>query len=309
MKVGLTIAAGDLAPRRARAFAEMVEEAVEAERLGYDSVWVMDHILIERDGSRSPAGPEPMTLLAYIAARTERIQLGTLVLCAAFRPPAQVAREAKALQEASGGRLLLGVGSGWHQPEFDAFGFPFDHRVGRFEEYLEVLTRLLGDGAGDFEGGYHRLLGGQVFGPPVPAPWVAAFGPRMLSIAGRLAGGWNTAWHGPDTTTFAAGLARVEAALAAAGRARSELVASAGVFAVPLEGAELAEAERRLLAAGQPGLAGRVVSGRPEAVVEELLGYARAGCEHLVLNFSPSPFRSLEPGLAARLAPLLDRLR
>src|SRR5579859_6416920 len=294
MKVGLTIAAGDLAPRRARRFEEMVADAVEAERLGYDSVWVMDHILVERDGRRTPAGPEPMALLAYIAARTERIQLGTLVLCAAFRPPAQLAREAKALQEASGGRLVLGVGSGWHQPEFDAFGFPFDHRVGRFEEYLEVLTRLLGDGASDFEGRYQRLERGEVFGPSVAPPWVAAFGPRMLSITGRLAGGWNTAWHGADATVFATGLAEVESALAAAGRGRSELVASAGVFAVPMEGEALAAAERRLAEAGQPGL-GAVVSGSAEAVVETLRSYGRAGCEHLVLNLSPSPFRSLAP--------------
>jgi len=309
MRVGVTIAAGDLAPRRPRSFGEMVEDAVEAERLGYDSVWVMDHFLVERDGSRSPAGPDPMTLLAYIAARTERIQLGTLVACAAFRPPAQLAREAKALQEASGGRLLLGVGAGWHQPEFDAFGFPFDHLVGRFEEYLEVLCGLLGEGPRDFEGRYQRLRQGQVFGPPVPPPWVAAFGPRMLALTGRLAGGWNSAWHGAGTQTFATGLAAVEAALAAAGRSRSELVASAGVFAVPLEGAELAEAELKLAQAGQPGLGERAVSGSAVAVAEALRGYARAGCEHLVLNFSPSPFRSLTPGLAARLAPLLDRLR
>src|SRR5438067_5669308 len=177
MKIGITIAAADLAPRRARTFHEMVDDAVEAERLGYDSVWVMDHVLVERDGSRSPAGPDPMTLLSYIAARTERVELGTLVLCAAFRPPAQLAREAKALQEASGGRLLLGVGAGWHQPAFDAFGFPFDHLVGRFEEYLEVLTRLLGDGPSDFKGRYQRLDRGQVFGLSLPPPWVAAFGP------------------------------------------------------------------------------------------------------------------------------------
>jgi alkanesulfonate monooxygenase SsuD/methylene tetrahydromethanopterin reductase-like flavin-dependent oxidoreductase (luciferase family) len=310
MKVGVTIPASDLSPRRQRSFQEMVADAVEAERLGYDSVWVMDHVFVERDGAVSPAGPDPMALLAYIAARTERVQLGTLVLCAAFRPPAQLAREAKAIEEASGGRLLLGVGSGWHQPEFDAFGLPFDHLVGRFEEYLEALTQLLGDGPSDFAGRYQRLERGQVFGPPLPPPWVAASGPRMLSITGRLAGGWNSAWHGAGTDAFTAGLAAVEAAMTAAGRARSELVASAGVFVVPLEAGDLAEAEGRLAGAGHPGLLGeRVVSGPPEAVAEALRGYARAGCQHLVLNFSPSPFRSLAPGLPARLAPLLDHLR
>src|SRR5438067_2413630 len=108
----------------------------------------------------------------------------------------------------------------------------------------------------------------------------------MLAITGRLAGGWNTAWHGARTDAFSAGL-----------------VASAGVFAVPMEGDELAGAERRLAEAGQPALGERVVSGSPEAVVEALRGYALAGCEHLVLNFVPAPFRSLAAGLPARLAP------
>jgi len=295
MKVGVTIPASDLSPRRQRSFQEMVADAVEAERLGYDSVWVMDHVFVERDGAVSPAGPDPMALLAYIAARTERVQLGTLVLCAAFRPPAQLAREAKALEEASGGRLLLGVGSGWHQPEFDAFGFPFDHLVGRFEEYLEVLARLLDDGPSDFEGRYQTLRQGRVFGPRLRSgPWVAAFQPRMLALAGRLAGGWNSAWHGADAGLFRSRLDAVEAALEAAGRARSGLVASAGVFVAP--------------GPGGPGLEG-CVTGEPEAVAETLSAYARAGCDHLVVNFAPAPFRALEPGLAGRLAPHLDRLR
>jgi alkanesulfonate monooxygenase SsuD/methylene tetrahydromethanopterin reductase-like flavin-dependent oxidoreductase (luciferase family) len=309
VRIGVTIPAIDLAPRRARSFREMVDDAVTAERLGYDSVWVMDHVFIEQGGIRSPSGPDPLTLLAYIAARTERIQLGTLVLCAAFRPPAQLARQAKALAEASGGRLLLGIGSGWHQPEFDAFGFPFDHRVGRFEEYLEALTRLLGEEPSDFDGKYQVLRKGQVFGPSQGPPWVAAFGPRMLALTGRLAGGWNSAWHGADTGPFRAGLDGVEAALAAAGRRRSELVASAGVFVVPLEGEELVSAGKRLEAAGQAGLGERVISGSPERVVEPLAAYAAAGCDHLVLNFSAAPFRGLDSDLPARMAPLLDRLR
>jgi alkanesulfonate monooxygenase SsuD/methylene tetrahydromethanopterin reductase-like flavin-dependent oxidoreductase (luciferase family) len=309
VKIGVTIPAIELAPRRVRSFAEMVADAVAAERLGYDSVWVMDHVFIEQGGTRFAAGPEPLALLSFIAARTERIQLGTLVLCAGFRPPAQLAREAKALAEASGGRLLLGVGSGWHQPEFDAFGFPFDHLVGRFEEYLEVLTRLLREGPSDFEGSYQRLTSGQVFGPPLGPPWVAATGPRMLGLTGRLAGGWNGAWHGADTGRFRAGLDAVEAALATAGRQRSELVASAGVFAVPLEGAELSALERRLQEAALPGLGERVISGSPQRVAEALAAYGAAGCDHLVLNFSASPFRGLDADLPARMAPLLDRLR
>jgi alkanesulfonate monooxygenase SsuD/methylene tetrahydromethanopterin reductase-like flavin-dependent oxidoreductase (luciferase family) len=293
VKVGVTIPAYELATGRARSFGEMLEDAVGAEKLGYDSVWVMDHILIERGGSRRFAGPEPLTFLSHVAARTERVELGTLVLCAPFRPPAQLAREAKTLQMASAGRFLLGVGAGWHQPEFDAFDFPFDHLVSRFEEYIEVLNRLLGSGPADFEGRYQVLRKGEVFGEPAPLPWIAAAGPRMRRLAGRLAGGWNGAWYGADTSTFRDGLAEVDAALAAAGRRRSELSASAGIFALPGT------------AEDKPG----VITGSPERVAEVVAAYREAGCDHAVLNFSPTPFSQVDPGLSALLAPLLDRLR
>ena len=294
MKVGVTIPAADLATGRPRSFQEMVADVVSAEALGYDSAWVMDHVLLERDGVRSAAGPEPLTLLGYLAGRTERIGLGTLVLCAPFRPPAQLAREAKTLQQASGGRFLLGVGAGWHQPEFDAFGFPFDHLVGRFEEYLEVLTRLLGDGPADFEGSYQVLRKGEIFGGPAPRAWVAGSGPRMLRLTGRLAGGWNSAWHGPDPALFGSRLAAVEAALTAAARQRSELEASAGLFVLPG-------------AAQDPQ--GEVIGGSPELIVNVLQDYQAAGCDHAILNFAPRPFRQVDPGFPALLAPHLDRLR
>ena len=293
MKVGVTIAAYDLATGRAHSFGEMLEEAVTAEKLGYDSVWVMDHILIERNGRRSFAGPEPLTFLSHVAARTERVELGTLVLCAPFRPAAQLAREAKTLQSASDGRFLLGIGAGWHQPEFDAFGFPFDHLVSRLEEYVEVLNRLLSSGPQDYEGHYQVLRRGEVYGDPAPLPWIAASGPRMLRLTGRLAGGWNSAWYGADTSTFRTGLAEVTAALESAGRQRSELAASAGIFVLP------GASEDR------PG----VITGSNEQVVEALAGYRDAGCDHAILNFAPAPFSQVDSGLSALLAPLLDRLR
>jgi alkanesulfonate monooxygenase SsuD/methylene tetrahydromethanopterin reductase-like flavin-dependent oxidoreductase (luciferase family) len=294
VKVGVTIPATELATGRPRSFQEMAAEAISAERLGYDSAWVMDHVFVARDGVRSSAGPEPLTLLAYLAARTERIALGTLVLCAPFRPPAQLAREAKTLQQASGGRFLLGVGSGWYQPEFDAFGFPFDHLVGRFEEYLEVLTRLLGEGPASFEGSYQVLREGEVIGGAAPRPWVAGSGPRMLRLTGRLAGGWNSAWHGADPSLFSRRLAEVEAALAAAGRQRSELEASAGLLVLP---------------GAAEDSAGEVIGGTPETIVKALERYRAAGCDHAILNFAPKPFREVDPGFPALLAPHLDRMR
>ena len=292
MKVGITIPAYELASGRARSFGEMAEDVVAAEGLGYDSAWVMDHVFIHRDGRRILGGPEPIAFLSHVAARTERIELGTLVLCAPFRPPVQLAREARTLQAASGGRLILGIGAGWHQPEFDAFGFPFDHLVGRFEEYVEALTRLLAGGPADFEGRYQVLRKGVAFGDPAPLPWIAASGPRMLRLTGRLAGGWNGAWYGPDPAPFQECLGEVEAALRAAGRKRSELAASAGLLVLP--GGD-----------GRPS----AITGTPEAIVEAIGRYRAAGCDHAILNFSPTPFGQGDPGLPGVLAPLLGRLR
>lgn len=284
MKVGVTIPAYELSSRRPKTFAEMADDVVRAEQLGYDSAWVMDHILIERDGVRRGAGPEPMVFLSHAAARTERLQLGTLVLCAPFRPPVQLAREAKALSEGSGGRFILGLGAGWHQPEFDAFGFPFDHLVGRLEEYLEVLTRLLGEEPSDFGGRYQVLRRGQVFGPPGPEPWVAAGGPRMRKLTGRLAGGWNGAWYRLETDRFSKDRSEVEAAVIAAGRDAGSFRFSAGIFVLP----------------------GEDSSAQIEAALE---GYRVAGCDHAILNFAPNPFAEVDPGFSARVAPLLDRSR
>ena len=292
MKVGITIPAYELASGRARSFGEMAEDVVAAEGLGYDSAWVMDHVFIHRDGRRILGGPEPIAFLSHVAARTERIELGTLVLCAPFRPPVQLAREARTLQAASGGRLILGIGAGWHQPEFDAFGFPFDHLVSRFEEYVEALTRLLADGAADFEGRYQVLRKGVAFGDPAPLPWIAAAGPRMLQLTGRLAGGWNGAWYGPDPATFQERLVEVEAALQTAGRKRSELAASAGLLVLP-------GVDRHPSA----------ITGSPEEVADAIGRYRAAGCDHAILNFSPTPFGLGDAGLPGVLAPLLDRLR
>jgi alkanesulfonate monooxygenase SsuD/methylene tetrahydromethanopterin reductase-like flavin-dependent oxidoreductase (luciferase family) len=278
MKVGVTIPAYELATGRARSFEEMVADAVSAEGLGYDSVWVMDHFFIERGGRRISGGPEPLAFLNQVAARTERIELGTLVLCAPFRAAAQLAREARTLDTASGGRFILGIGAGWHQAEFDAFGFPFDHLVSHLEEYLETLVPLLEDGA--------------VFGDRAPLPWIAAGRPRMLRLTGRLAGGWNGAWYGPNPSLFGERLAAVEATLQAAGRERSELTASAGLFVLP--GAE-----------EQPS----AIAGSPERIVETIGRYREAGCDHAILNFSQSPFGQRDAGLPGVLAPFLDRLR
>ena len=131
---------------------EMLALVQRAEALGYDSVWIPDHLIIDvpRPGSRPEGAWEGWSLVAALAAATDRITIGLLVSCTAFRNPALLAKMADTVDEISGGRLILGLGAGWCESEFRAFGYPFDHRVGRFEEALTIVAGLLRNGHIDF---------------------------------------------------------------------------------------------------------------------------------------------------------------
>lgn len=223
-------------------------ERVEA--LGFDSAWVMDHPFIERPGGRL-SGHDPMVLLACAAARTRRIGLGTLVVCPAFRTTGALAREAAALADASGGRFVLGLGAGWHRPEFDAFDYPFDHLVGRFEEQATAVRDLLRGDRVSTEGRWVRLRDASVLATaPAPPIWIAARGPRMLRLTARLADGWNLAWGGLDPGWLDEPLADLRRELEAAGRDRGSFTISAGISWVPGRPAELAAGLRAYEAAG-----------------------------------------------------------
>jgi probable F420-dependent oxidoreductase len=190
----------------------MRDRALRAEEAGYDSIWVYDHLLYRPDDSNATFGIwEGWTVLSALAAVTNRVELGTLVLCNQFRNPAIVAKMAHTLDEVSGGRLILGIGAGWNQAEFDAFGIPFDNRVARLEEALQILKPLLRDGHVDFDGTYYRAHDCEIApmsprdgGPPL---MVGAFGPKTIRLAARYADMWNTAfWALPTDAAEQVGL-------------------------------------------------------------------------------------------------------
>ena len=182
------------------AYTELRELAQAAESGGIDSIWLFDHLLFRFDGESTVGIWECWTLLSALAEATNRVELGTLVLCNPFRNPALLAKMAHTLDEVSGGRVILGVGAGWHQPEFDAFGYSFERRVDRLEEALQILNPLLRGESVDFDGTYYQAsdcvikpAGPRASGVPL---LVAAFGPRMLRLVARYADQWNTAWLG-----------------------------------------------------------------------------------------------------------------
>ena len=155
-------------------WAEIAEMARRAETVGFDSFWLPDHLLFHFHQVHRQGAWDAWSLLAALAATTERMEIGPLVACTSFRNPALIAKMADTIDEISGGRFILGLGAGWHKPEYDAFGFPHDHRVSRFEEAIEIIATLLRTGHVDFAGKYYtardcelRPRGPRPFGPPI----------------------------------------------------------------------------------------------------------------------------------------------
>jgi alkanesulfonate monooxygenase SsuD/methylene tetrahydromethanopterin reductase-like flavin-dependent oxidoreductase (luciferase family) len=190
---------------------ELRDIARTAEAVGFDGLWLGDHLLYRRTDDR-PRGPwEAWTTLAGLAEATERVTLGPLVASTSFHNPAMLAKMATTVDEVSGGRLILGLGAGWNETEYRAFGFPFDQRISRFEEAFTIIRTLLREGAIDFEGRFYQardceLLprGPRLGGPPL---MVGSIGPRMLRITLPWVDSWN-AWLA-DTDNAPSGVARL----------------------------------------------------------------------------------------------------
>lgn len=270
MEIGLALGTLEAGSGRPVPLAQVAEQAAAAEGLGYSSAWVMDHLLIERDGARH-AAHDPFVTLAYLAAVTSRITLGVLVAAAPFRHPAQLAREAAAVADAAPGRFILGLGAGWHEPEFRAFDLPFERRVARLAEYLPIVKQLLAGRSLSAAGDFYRLREAAILttaaAPPV---WVAAFKPRMQHLAATFADGWNVAWLGADVSRFRE-LKSVIDEMQSRRRRERPLTISAGVQVEPA--ADLAKT---------------------------LAAYERAGAEHVILNFGAQPFLSFDAAAMKR---------
>ena len=252
--------------------------AVAAEGAGFDSVWVFDHLLFRGDGETAGIH-ECWTILAAIAEATSRVELGTLVMCTSFRNPALLAKMAATLDHVSGGRLILGVGAGWHDPEYEAFGYPTDHKVGRFEESLAIITSLIREGRADLEGRYVTARDAVLIPPGRPdlPILIAAKGPRMLELTARHADAWNLAWFGlPDER-----LARVRGELAAACArvGRAGLTDTVGVTVrYPVADAR-PDATR-----DEPSPA---LSGTADEIAAGLRAHAELGADHLIASLDP----------------------
>jgi probable F420-dependent oxidoreductase len=257
---------------------EYVAMARAAEGEGFDSIWVGDHYLYRDDG-RSERGPwEAWTLLAGLAAVTERVRLGPLVACLNFHPPAVLAKTAATVDELSGGRLVFGAGAGWNRAEFDAFGLPYDHRVSRFEEAFEMIRRLLDGERVTFEGRWHRVRDAVLLPRPERRPtlMVGSTGERVLAATLPHVDAWNTwyDWYGNTPDGFAAKVRAIDEACERVGREPSTLARSACVLVRLGDDGERREEEG-------------VTPLTRERVGDGLRAIAEAGADELILVLDP----------------------
>lgn len=236
MRIGYVLPMGeDTRPGAPASTAEIVSLARDIEAAGFDSVWTYDHLLVQEDEGAERLGTwEAWTLLAAIAAVTERVTLGVLVTGTGFREPGLLAKMAHTVADISAGRLVLGVGAGWHEPEYRAFGYPFDHKVDRFAEAIQIIEDMVRKGRSTFSGAYYRTEDAPMLPPtperdPVPI-LIGGRGPRMLGLIAEHADIWNTAWFGMPGPSFSAQQEQMLAACAARNRDPQSLEVSVGLY-------------------------------------------------------------------------------
>lgn len=274
-------------------WADILAMATTAEAIGFEAVWVSDHLGFgDPDGAWSGAW-ESWTVLAALGASTRRVRLGTYVTAAPLRNPGLLAKMAETLDEISGGRVILGLGAGWNEPEFRAFGLPFERRFDRFEDALRIIVALFRDGRADHQGVLEQARGARIdprgprpAGPPV---MVGAAGSRMLRLTAELADEWNAGMRTPEELVPL--LAALDGACAAVGREPAALVRSA-------------EALVRTIAAPETvGPEDRELRGSPEVLAAALRRYAELGIDHVQVQLRPNTLEAV-----AAFAPVIEAL-
>jgi probable F420-dependent oxidoreductase len=312
MRLGLALPQYDfsVAGESPLSWASVVEWARAAEAAGFDSVWLSDHLFLDVAKYGGPPDREgcldPIVALAALAGEVRSVRLGTLVLCEAFRPAAVLAKALASLDVVTGGRLDIGIGAGWYEPEYDAIGMEMPRpgeRLDRLREAVTILRGLLGGGPCTFDGRFHRADGATNQPPavqrPTPAVVVGGKGNRLLEVVADVADGWNTCWvWTPDA--YRERLDVLARACDAVGRDPESVTRSLGLYALCGDDErDLAQRFERLRSASPPGVLdgvtldqwreGRLV-GTAEQVREQAGAWADLGVETLIVGLGAVPF-------------------
>jgi alkanesulfonate monooxygenase SsuD/methylene tetrahydromethanopterin reductase-like flavin-dependent oxidoreductase (luciferase family) len=258
-----------------------------AEDVGFDSIWLGDHLLYREEGQDERGPWEVWTMLGALAAVSERVELGPLVACTAFHPPGLIAKMAATLAEVSGGRFVLGLGAGWNEPEFRAFGLPYDHRVSRFEEAFTIIRGLLAGERVTLDGRFFRAEDLALLPHPDARPRlvIGSNGPRMLAATLPHVEAWNT-WfdsYGNSADGFAKLNEEITGAARDAGREPGDIERSACVL-VALDDAT---GERWWGEDVKP------VTGSTDRIVTALRELHEAGADEIIIVADPITERSI----------------
>jgi alkanesulfonate monooxygenase SsuD/methylene tetrahydromethanopterin reductase-like flavin-dependent oxidoreductase (luciferase family) len=293
VKIGIIIPLGENQDtNNCPPYSDIRSWARKADESGLDSIWIYDHLLYRFPDQPTRGVWEAFTMWTALAEATAKVELGALVVCTAFRNPAIVAKMAVTLDAISDGRIILGLGAGWHEPEFDAFGLQFERRVDQFEEAIKIITPLVRKGKVDFTGEFYSAPDCEMRpAPQRPIPvLIASKGPRMLKLTAEYADQWNLAWYG-RAETFLEQREKMFAALDEAGRSRDGFGITVGInvnFPDLEDIGELAENKDKW------------ISGSVDDVAEALAVYAGAGVDHVIANITPLTEESIERFAEAR---------
>jgi probable F420-dependent oxidoreductase len=283
VKIGVVLPASEETRDAAiPSWSDVREFAQAADASGIDSVWMFDHFFGRRDDGTIQSMYEAWTILSAVAAVTNRVLLGTLVMCASFRSAALLAKMAATLDEVSGGRLILGIGAGWYDAEYEAFGFPADRRGSRYEEVLSIVRRLLDGERVTFSGKFNDLRDAVL--APAPARripiLVAGDGPRVLRLAGRYGDAWNDNGFAFPDERLRTVLGRLDDALDAERRDRRSIERTIGITV------------RHPVVAVDPDDA-PAFQGSAREMSAMFDAYAELGVDHLILEIGPKTVASL----------------
>lgn len=292
-------------------FATLADHARRADALGFDSLWLSDHLFLDLEkyggGPRRYGVFEPIATLGALASVVERARLGTLVLCEALRPPAVLAKALATLDRLTGGRLDVGLGAGWYEPEYAALGTGMPRpgvRVDRLREATEIVAGLLTGEPLTYPGTYHQvhhaILDPPALQVPRPPVFIGGKGDRVIRTAVSSADGWNTCWvWTPDA--YRERLAVLDAAADEAGRDPEQVWRSVGLYTLVGDSErDVARRFERLQSVTPAGVldhvtleefrVGRLV-GTVASVQAQVEEWAELGVETLIVGAGALPFQ------------------
>ncbi|MCX8071971.1 MAG: TIGR03560 family F420-dependent LLM class oxidoreductase [Candidatus Binatia bacterium] len=292
---------GLMTPTDGARYEDILRAWREAERLGWHSLWLNDHFMpVFGDTDRNQY--EAWTLLAALAAQTERVRIGVLVTGNTYRNPALLAKMAATVDEISRGRLDLGIGAGWYRQEHFAYGFHFGsdrERAERLEEALKVLNLLWGEEHPTFRGKYYALYRAPFAPRGVQSPRVPIIvggqGKKwIVPLVARYADGWNAPVQ-TDAQGFAERVELIRQECQRIGRHNcptrfSKMFALVTISNMPLVGPAI-RTGARMLPQVDAGTARHLLAGSPADIAEQILPFVRAGCNEVIVSFLP-PFES-----------------